>query len=67
VSESSDKMLQLLQQVSVLRDLDNEYRAGAKTNAATEEARKRRNKRRQISDEMKELASSARQEVRNER
>ncbi|HXR17910.1 MAG TPA: hypothetical protein VN777_17075 [Terriglobales bacterium] len=67
MSVSSDKMLQLLQQISVLKDLDDDYRAGAKTNAAKEEARKRRKKRRQIGDEMKELASNAHQEVRSER
>jgi hypothetical protein len=67
VSVSSDKMLELLQQISVLKDLDDEYRAGVKTNGAKEEARERAKKRRQISDEMKELGSSARHEVRSER
>ena len=34
MSVSSDKMLELLQQISVLKDLDDEYRAGVKTNGA---------------------------------
>jgi hypothetical protein len=67
MSASSDKMLELLQQISVLKELDDRYRARAKSSAAIKDSKERQKKRRQIRDEMKELASRARQKLPSER
>jgi hypothetical protein len=67
VSGSSDRILQLLQQISVLKELDNQYRAGPKTDLAKEDSRRRRSKRQQIGNEIKRLASSTRKQNSNER
>jgi len=66
MSESSDKMLELLQQISVLKELDQQYRTGDRSDAEKQDSNKRRKKRRQIRDEMKQLAACARQKVPNE-
>jgi len=67
VSGSSDRILQLLQQISVLKELDNQYRSGPKSDLAIEDSRQRRSKRQQIGNEIKRLASSARKQNSNER
>ncbi len=61
MSNSSDKMLDLLQQISVLKDLDDQSRTGAKTDLAIKDSKERRKRRQQIRAEMRRLASSARQ------
>jgi len=66
MSESSDRMLELLQQISVLKELDQQYRTGDRSDAEKQDSNKRRKKRRQIRDEMKQLAACARQKVPNE-
>lgn len=67
MSGSSDKILELLQQISVLKELDEQYRAGPKSKVAREESKRRRSRRQQIRDEMQELASSVRKERPRER
>ena len=66
MSEPSDKMLELLQQISVLKELDQQYRTGDRSDAEKQDSNKRRKKRRQIRDEMKQFAASARQKVPSE-
>lgn len=66
MSGSSDKILQLLQQISALNELDDQYRAGPKSEVAKADSRQRRKRRQQIRDEMKQLASSARKRVLSE-
>jgi hypothetical protein len=66
MSASSDRILELLQQISALKELDDQYRAGPKTALAQEESKQRRSRRQQIRKEMKELASSARNKDRNQ-
>jgi hypothetical protein len=63
VSGSSDKMLELLQEVSMLKELDNESRTGGKNSAAIQDSKQRRRRRQQIHDEIKELASDARKKL----
>jgi hypothetical protein len=63
MSQPSDRMLELLQQISVLDELDEHDRAGAKRGAAVEDSRERRKKRREIRDEMKKLAAGARRKL----
>jgi hypothetical protein len=58
MSGSSDRILELLQQISVLKELDEQYRAGPKTAVARDDSRQRRERRQQIRKEMKELASA---------
>jgi len=59
MSASSDRILELLQQISVLKELDDHYQAGPKSADAKQESKQRRKRREQIRKEMKELASSA--------
>jgi len=66
MSECSDKMLELLQQISVLKELDQQYRTGDRSEAEKQDSNKRRKKRRQIRDEMKQLAACARQKLPSE-
>jgi len=66
MSESSDKMLELLQQISVLKELDEQHRSGDRSAAEKHDSNKRRKKRRQIRDEMKQLAACARQKIPSE-
>ena len=63
MSGSSDKMLELLQEVSMLKELDNESRTGGKNSAAIQDSKQRRRRRQQIHDEIKELASDARKKL----
>jgi hypothetical protein len=63
MTASSDRVLELLQQISVLKELDQQYRASPKTAGAREESRQRRNRRQQIHKEMKALAANARKKV----
>ena len=63
MSQPSERMLDLLQQISVLRELDDGYRRGAKADAAVRESSERRNKIRQIPEEMKKLASGGRRSL----
>jgi hypothetical protein len=63
VSGPSDKMLELLQEVSMLKELDNESRTGGKNSAAIQDSKQRRRRRQQIHDEIKELASDARKKL----
>jgi hypothetical protein len=63
VSQPSDRMLELLKQISVLRELDDRFRRGAKTDGATRDFRERGSKSRQIREEMKKLASVARRKL----
>jgi hypothetical protein len=65
MSTPSDKILELLQQVSALKELDDEYRAGPKSALARKDSKQRRIRRQQIRQEMKQLAHSARK-VRSE-
>jgi hypothetical protein len=67
MSSSSDRILELLHQISVLKELDDQYRAGPKSNVAKEESKQRHSRRQQIRNEMKELASSARRKIPSER
>jgi hypothetical protein len=67
VSENSDKMLDLLQQISVLKELDERYQAGDKDGIVASERKERNKKRQQIHDEMEKLASSTRQRVETKR
>ena len=66
MSASSERILELLQQISALKELDDQYRAGPKTALAKEESKKRRSRRQQIRKEMRELAASARDKDRNQ-
>jgi hypothetical protein len=59
MSGSSDRMLNLLQQISVLNQLDNQSRSDSKS--AVLDSKGRRARRQQIRSEMKQLASRARQ------
>jgi hypothetical protein len=61
MSGSSEKMLDLLQQISVLKELDDQSRSGPESESATQDFRERRKRRQQIRIEMRKLASSARQ------
>jgi hypothetical protein len=56
-------MLELLQEVSMLKELDNESRTGGKNSAAIQDSKQRRRRRQQIHDEIKELASDARKKL----
>jgi hypothetical protein len=67
MSASSDRILELLQQISVLNELEDHYRAGPKSADANEQSKQRRKRRQQIRKEMKDLASSARKKVPIER
>jgi hypothetical protein len=67
VSTSSDRMLELLHQIAVLKELDEHDRDDAKNGAAVEDSRERRKKRREIRDEMKRLASGTRRKLPNTR
>jgi hypothetical protein len=67
MSASSDRMLELLQQISVLKELDEWSDSGAKKGAGPQDSKERKQKRRQIRDEMKELASKTRPKLRNKR
>ena len=66
MSSSSDRILELLHQISVLKELDDQYRVGPKSNVAKEESKQRHSRRQQIRNEMKELASSARRKIPSE-
>jgi len=46
--------------------LDQQYRTGDRSDAEKQDSNKRRKKRRQIRDEMKQLAACARQKVPSE-
>ena len=61
MSGSSNRMLDLLQQLSVLNQLDDQSRSDAKSDAALLDSNGRRMKRQEIRAEMKQLASYARQ------
>ena len=61
MSGSSDRMLDLLQQLSVLNQLDNQSGSDATNNAALLDSEGRRTKCQEIRAEMKQLASYARQ------
>jgi hypothetical protein len=63
MSQPSDRMLELLQQISVLKELDAGDRREIKTVASARDSSERRNKSRQIRKEMKELASDARRRL----
>jgi len=67
MSSPSDRILELLQQISVLNELEDRYRTGPKSAGAKEESRQRRHRRQLIRKEMKELASRARKKVPIER
>jgi hypothetical protein len=67
MSGSSDRILELLQQISVLKELDDRDRDGAKGDAAIKDSRQRRRRRQQIRTEIKELAAGARRIVSSER
>ena len=67
MSGRSDKMLDLLQQISVLEELDHYSRSDPKSDPAVQDSKKRRKRRQQIHDEMKELASAARQKLPSKR
>ena len=62
MSGSSDRMLDLLQQLSVLNQLEDQSETNAKSSAARLDSKGRRLTRQQIRAEMKQLASHARQE-----
>jgi hypothetical protein len=61
MSGSSDKMLDLLQQILVLKELDDQSRSGPESESAIQDSKERRKRRQQIRVEMRKLASSARQ------
>jgi len=63
MSESSDRMLDLLQQLSVLNQLETEARSDVNSEAAVLDSNGRRMKRQEIRAEMKQLASYSRQET----
>jgi hypothetical protein len=67
MSGRSDKMLDLLQQVSVLKELDHYSRSNPESDPAIQDSKKRRKRRQQIHDEMKKLASAARQKLSSKR
>ena len=67
MSSSSDRILELLHQISVMKELDDQYRAGPQSNVAKEESKQRHSRRQQIRNEMKKLASSARRKIPSER
>lgn len=60
MSASSDRILELLQQISALKELDDKDRAGPKSALAKKDSQLRRSRRQQIRKEMKQLARSAR-------
>jgi hypothetical protein len=62
MSASSDKMLDLLQQLSVLNQLEDQSRSDSKNSAALVDSKRRQSTRKKIRAEMKQLASHARQE-----
>ena len=63
MSGRSDKMLELLQEVSMLKELDDQSRTGGKGPSARQDSKQRRKRRKQIHDEIKELASDARKKL----
>jgi hypothetical protein len=63
MSGSSDRMLDLLQQLSVLNQLDSQSRSDANSEAALLDSDGRRMKREEIRAEMKQLASYSRQQT----
>jgi hypothetical protein len=62
MSASSDKMLDLLQQLSVLNQLEDQSRSDSKNSAALVDSKRRQSTRKKIRAEMKQLASHVRQE-----
>jgi len=67
MSASSERILELLQQISALKELDEQYRTGPKDDEAIKDSQQRRKRRQQIRKEMKELASEARNKAPSER
>lgn len=63
MSGSSDRMLDLLQQLSVLNQLEDQSDTDAKSSAALLDTKGRRITRQKIRAEMKQLASDARQKT----
>ena len=61
MSGSSNRMLDLLQQLSVLNQLDSQSRSDTNSEAALLDSNGRRMKRQEIRAEMKRLAAYARQ------
>jgi hypothetical protein len=62
MSGSSDKMLALLHQLSVLHQLEDQSATDTKSGSALRDSKSRRLTRQQIGAEMKQLASHARRE-----
>jgi hypothetical protein len=60
MSGSSDRMLDLLQQLSVLNQLEGQSETDAKSGTALPDSKQRRQK---IRAEMKQLASQARRKI----
>jgi len=63
MSGSSDRMLDLLQQLSVLNQLEDQSETDGKSSAALPDSKGRRLTRQKIRAEMKQLASDARQTI----
>jgi hypothetical protein len=55
-SDKSVQMLTLLKEKSVLKELDSEYEAGAKTQVTRDDHRQRQRRHQGIAEEMKSLA-----------
>ena len=62
MSGSSDRMLDLLQQLSVLNQLEDQSQSNSKNSTALLDSKRRQSTRKKIRAEMKQLAYNARQE-----
>lgn len=58
-AKPSDVMIDLLKELALLKDLDQKYDGGARTERETLEFEERQNRRRQITDQIKALGEPA--------
>ena len=58
-AKPSDAMMDLLKELSLLKDLDQQYEGGAKTEREITEFEERQTRRRQITDQIKALGEPA--------
>ncbi|HVR24433.1 MAG TPA: hypothetical protein VMU26_14055 [Candidatus Polarisedimenticolia bacterium] len=59
-TKPSEQMMDLLKELALLKGLDQKYDAGSRTDLETTEFEGRQSRRREISDQIKELAEPAR-------
>jgi hypothetical protein len=58
-TKPSDQMMDLLKELALLKELDQKYDAGSRTDPETTEFEGRQSRRREISHQIKELAEPA--------